>query len=259
MPSIQTILHPTDFSDNSRHAFQTACALARDYRARLILLHVMYPSSDPLSEVPTPDPLRPAESQQALGSFPWPQPSDPKLRVEHRLAEGDSAQEILRLAGALPCDLIVMGTHGRTGLSRLLIGSVAEEVLRKAVCPVLAVKAPVREVTAQEQETTALPGEIISVRPLGAELATAETRSLVKTGAVEVVRMIVRAGKNIPEHRTTGQLLVQCLEGRVILTALGKAQTLRAGDFIYLPAGERHEVRGIEESALLLTIVQAKR
>ena len=142
MPGIQTILHPTDFSDNSRPAFQMACDLAGVNHATLVVLHVMMPSVSPLMESLPPDPLQPAESQGSLAQLPWPQPSDSQIRVEHRLAEGDPGDEILRLSEALRCDLIVMGTHGRTGLGRLLTGSVAEEVLRKAVCPVLVVKTP---------------------------------------------------------------------------------------------------------------------
>ena len=69
-------------------------------------------------------------------------PTDPKVRVEHRLVEGETATEILRLGQEMKCDLIVLGTHGRTGLGRLLMGSVAERVVRKARCPVLTVKTP---------------------------------------------------------------------------------------------------------------------
>ena len=70
-------------------------------------------------------------------------PSDPKTRVQHLLVEGNPATAILRAARENKCDLIVMGTHGRTGLNRLLMGSVAEEVVRKAPCLVLTVKAEV--------------------------------------------------------------------------------------------------------------------
>jgi nucleotide-binding universal stress UspA family protein len=68
-------------------------------------------------------------------------PSDRETRVQHLLAEGDPATAILRAARDNHCDLIVMGTHGRTGLRRLLMGSVAEQVVRKAPCLVLTVKA----------------------------------------------------------------------------------------------------------------------
>ena len=64
------------------------------------------------------------------GLFHWPQPSDPNIVVEHRVAEGDAPEEILCLAEAIKCDLIVMGTNGRTGLRRFLTGSVAEEADR---------------------------------------------------------------------------------------------------------------------------------
>jgi nucleotide-binding universal stress UspA family protein len=62
--------------------------------------------------------------------------------VEYRITQGDAAAEILRLAEETKCDLIAMGTHGRTGLERLVVGSVAETVMRKAHCPVLTVRSP---------------------------------------------------------------------------------------------------------------------
>ncbi len=253
MPGIQMILHPTDFSENSQPAFQTACALAREYHATLLVLHVMLPSVSPLLQETLPDPLRSVESQEHLAKLPWPRPSDPQIRVEHRLAEGDPAEEILRLSGAVPCDLVVMGTHGKTGLDRLLTGSVAEEVLRKAVCPVLVIKTPLRAKPGTEAEAIANPGDAVDVWPLGHSLASAHARTLVRTSAVEVVRLIVRAGQKIPRHETKGELIVHCLEGRVTFTALGKTQTLAAGTLLDLPAGEPHAIEGIEDASLLLT------
>jgi nucleotide-binding universal stress UspA family protein len=70
------------------------------------------------------------------------QSPDPKVHVEHRLAEGEPDETILRVARESNCDLIVMGTHGRTGLRRALMGSVAEQVVRLATCPVLTVNSP---------------------------------------------------------------------------------------------------------------------
>jgi nucleotide-binding universal stress UspA family protein len=142
---IRTILCPTDFSDHSEDAFQVACALARDYGARLIVLHVLYAVKPPG-----------ADGDAEQGGSPWPEDyqdslreklarlrsSYPAVRLEHRLREGGAAEEILSMADEYRCDLIVMGTHGRTGLDRVLMGSVAEEVLRRARCPVLAVKHP---------------------------------------------------------------------------------------------------------------------
>jgi nucleotide-binding universal stress UspA family protein len=79
--------------------------------------------------------------------------------VEHRLEQGDPAAEIVRVAEELPADFIVLGTHGRTGLLRLLMGSVAEEVVRKAPCPVLTIRVPLRAVPA-DQESPAAEGVV---------------------------------------------------------------------------------------------------
>jgi nucleotide-binding universal stress UspA family protein len=141
MLSIQTILHPTDFSTYSAYAFALACALARDYGARLVVVHVAMPPVIVYGEgVVPPDPE--ANRDRLRERLQQVVPQEPAVPVEHRLADGNAAAEILRLAEELHVDLVVMGTHGRTGLGRLLMGSVAEQVLRKASCPVLTVKTP---------------------------------------------------------------------------------------------------------------------
>lgn len=101
------------------------------------------------------------------------------------------------------------------------------------------------------------PGEIVDVRPLGSALATTETRTLVKTKAIDVIRMIVPAGKEIPTHKAKGEIVVQCLEGKIAFTACGKTQNLEVGQLLYLPTGEIHSLRGIEDGSLLLTILMA--
>jgi len=141
MSPIRTILHPTDFSPAANFAFQMACTLAKDHNARLILLHVVPPPFLANKGMPGLD-THPSQEPREKG-FSWPQPADTNLRVEHRVAENDNApEEVLRLAEEVHCDLIVMGTQGRSGLKRLLMGSVAEEVLRTSSCPVLTVKSP---------------------------------------------------------------------------------------------------------------------
>jgi quercetin dioxygenase-like cupin family protein len=102
------------------------------------------------------------------------------------------------------------------------------------------------------------PGEVVDVRPLGAALASAATRTLVKTEAVTVVRLVVPAGKEIPTHTAKGELIVQCLEGKIAFTAYGKMHDLEAGHLLYLPAGEPHSLRGVEDGSLLLTVVSSK-
>jgi len=150
MLAVRTILHPTDFSERAQHAFWLACVLARDYGARLIVLHVAeLPSMGaaggegivPPMLPPNPQELR-ASAQQQLDRLQVP---DAKVRAERRLEQGDAVTEILRVAQEAQADLIVLGTHGRTGLGRLLMGSVAEQVVRQAACPVLTVKLPFPE------------------------------------------------------------------------------------------------------------------
>jgi nucleotide-binding universal stress UspA family protein/quercetin dioxygenase-like cupin family protein len=253
MPGIQTILHPTDFSENALPAFETACALARDYDATLLVLHVMGAAVSPFLSGMPPDPLRPAEAQGAGDRFPWPRPSDPRVRVDYRLAEGDAPEEILRISQALRADLIVMGTHGKTGLGRLLTGSVAEEVLRRSACPVMVVKIPLGPTAgAHSAEIPANPGDVIDVRPLGSALAAARTRILVSTPRTEVVRLIINTGEKVASRKNRGEATFHILEGRVALTALGKSQTLGAGMLLMLPADEAYSLTGIEESSLLL-------
>jgi nucleotide-binding universal stress UspA family protein len=141
MLAIKTLLHPTDFSERSTYAFHLACALARDYGARLVLLHVTTTPTIGYGEgLLPPDPeLFVQEAREQLHRLAVP---DGNVRAEHRLEEGEPVTEILRVAQEIHADLIVLGTHGRAGLGRLLMGSVAEQVVRKATCPVLTVKVP---------------------------------------------------------------------------------------------------------------------
>jgi quercetin dioxygenase-like cupin family protein len=101
----------------------------------------------------------------------------------------------------------------------------------------------------------AKPGDLVDVRPLGPALASAQTTTLARAGRMEVIRLVVPAGKEIAEHRAKGELAVQCLEGRVAFTALGKTQTLEPGSLICLPAGEPHSLTGVESASLLLTVM----
>jgi nucleotide-binding universal stress UspA family protein len=147
---IHTILHPTDFSAPAEHAFQVACSLARDHGARLLVLHVIPPPQthgEVLARA-APDSYR----DQLWRDLVRMKPPDPTLKVEHLIEEGHPAKVIVQAAKENCCDLLVMGTHGRSGLPRLLMGSVAEEVLREAACPVLTVRAPAPKATPTEAE-----------------------------------------------------------------------------------------------------------
>jgi nucleotide-binding universal stress UspA family protein len=141
MLPVHTILHPTDFSEQSEFAFRLACALARDYGARLVLLHVTPPPIVVYGGGPlTPEPWPTEEEVQA--KLRELEGQAHRTRVESQAMVGDPVEMILRAAQETASDVIVMGTHGRTALARLLLGSVAEAVLRKSPCPVLTVKSP---------------------------------------------------------------------------------------------------------------------
>ena len=140
------ILHPTDYSDTSASALGIAGDLARLHQATLLVLHVaetLGPENVTYGEAVSQ--LEPAGYRQRLEEDLRRQvPSPAGVSVQYLLAGGDPAQEIDRVAREHHCDLIVMGSHGRTGLSRLLTGSIAEQVIRTATCPVLVVKLPAR-------------------------------------------------------------------------------------------------------------------
>jgi universal stress protein A len=142
--TIQTILHPTDFSPSSDYAFRLAHSLAHDHGSKLIVVHVVATlGAELVSYGEAVTQLEPEAYRDKLwAELRQVRSPDSQVQVEHELAEGDAANEIVRLAREKGCGLIVMGTHGRRGISRLLMGSVAEQVVRRAPCPVLTVKMP---------------------------------------------------------------------------------------------------------------------
>jgi nucleotide-binding universal stress UspA family protein len=144
MDAIHKILVPTDFSAHAHEAFRVAHTLARAVGAEVILFHVAQPPT-----VVSENGRLLANPGQANTVNLWDrfhsiQPMDAKVRVEHQVIVADRprAGHILEILDKLGCDLIVMGTHGRSWLKHLLFGSVAEEVVRLARCPVMVVKAP---------------------------------------------------------------------------------------------------------------------
>jgi len=148
MQPFATILFAADFSENSKEAFRAACSLAVENETRLVVLHVVEPdwvAADPLYygqmsvhvHAAEPDKARHAALRLKLRDDYTP---DRPIDVDYQTREGEAAVEILRMAKELGSDLIVMGTHGRTGLSWLLAGSVAIAVLRGTHCPILALR-----------------------------------------------------------------------------------------------------------------------
>lgn len=148
MPSLARILCPIDFSDTSRRAVECALALAQWHEARLSVLHVFATNVAVADAIPAfggvgmpPLTLNDTDRDALLAEMrAFVGPAAREIPVELLLQEGpDVRAEILAEAGAFQVDLIVMGSHGRTGLPRLLLGSVADAVLRQAPCPVLVV------------------------------------------------------------------------------------------------------------------------
>jgi nucleotide-binding universal stress UspA family protein len=141
MVPFRTILCPVDFSDCSAGAFHLACSLAELHRARLVVAHVVDVEYGKHSFGGVMVEVRPSDyPERMLEALKRLDPPYPTVPIEHIVVKGRPAEEILRLAREMRCDLIVMGTHGLTGFRRLLLGSVAEEVLRQAPCPVVTVR-----------------------------------------------------------------------------------------------------------------------
>jgi nucleotide-binding universal stress UspA family protein len=144
MATTRRIIHPTDFSDAAQPAFQYALEAARRDDAELVLVHVLEPVSDFADEVYIlrAEKLREAARDSARWHFEKlvTAAREAGVRVSDLLLEGSPAEQIAREANASGAHLIVMGTHGRTGLSRLVLGSVAQHVIALAACPVVVVK-----------------------------------------------------------------------------------------------------------------------
>jgi quercetin dioxygenase-like cupin family protein len=97
-------------------------------------------------------------------------------------------------------------------------------------------------------------GAVTSVRPLGADLANATTSTILKAAQLELIRIVLLAGKEMREHKVPGEITVQCIEGCIEFRALGKTLTLQPGDLVHLHGNELHGLKAVEDSSILLTI-----
>lgn len=136
----ETILVPVDFSPCSKAALECATTMARGSGGKLIVAYVEEPPQavggpEYLFTVPEPNE---EDMLKGLRAFA---PGNQGVPVEHRVLHGLPAEAIVAFAETEPVDLVVMGTHGRRGITALLLGSVAEAVVRRARCPVLTLKA----------------------------------------------------------------------------------------------------------------------
>jgi nucleotide-binding universal stress UspA family protein len=153
MVAMKRILVPTDFSETSDAALKYGIGLAQAFSARLYLLHV--PKSGVNFEADFPMVQFETAPQERLETLVSEQEAR-ELRPEYALRIGAPSDQIVRYAGDRDIDLIVMGTHGRSGMPHMVLGSVAEKVLRAAPCPVLTVRPPRRaSVGTRAEEATA--------------------------------------------------------------------------------------------------------
>lgn len=145
---IKTILVPHDFSEHSDLAFAWALGLAEHWQAKVILFHVVpifsqiaYPDAIVLLDIPKIEAEMVADAEKQLRDIVTAK-GKTTVAIETKAVVGDAFWEICRWAEQEHVDLIVMGSHGRTGLSHVFLGSVAERVARHAACPVLVARAP---------------------------------------------------------------------------------------------------------------------
>ncbi len=145
------ILVPTDFSTASDAVFPHAEALAKQKSAALLILHVeepplAYGGGELYYGLPEPN------SERILKMLEGVRPADQTVAFTHRLAMGDPAGEIVRIAAEEGVEMIVLGTHGRSGMARMLMGSVVETVVRRAPCPVLVYRAAAETLVGRRAE-----------------------------------------------------------------------------------------------------------
>jgi nucleotide-binding universal stress UspA family protein len=149
--NIRSILLPTDFSECGNYALSYAASLARTFGASILCVHVIEPVvptvgysgiSEPLPMADIADQLEDS-AERELPKFAECEECS-GLAVEELIVHGEAASEIVRVAKERSVDLIVVSSHGRTGLGRILFGSTAEAIVRHAPCPVLVVK-PAKE------------------------------------------------------------------------------------------------------------------
>lgn len=138
MLRFRTVLVPTDFSSAADQALSVAHSLARDHEARLVIMSAVVPPA--ISEASLPDREMAGLVAGVQQQLETEAARFTDLPIETHAVLGDAGSAVVAAARKYQADLIVMGTQGRSGITRMLLGSVAEHVLRHAPCPVLTIK-----------------------------------------------------------------------------------------------------------------------
>lgn len=102
----------------------------------------------------------------------------------------------------------------------------------------------------------AVSGDVIRVTPLQDELKQAVSTAIVRTPHVELIRSVLHKGRTVPEHQVSGELTIQCIEGKLDVHAHGRTIPLGPGELLFLAGGTRHSVQAAEDSSALLTLVR---
>ncbi len=138
---LNKLLVPFDFSKHSDTALELAASLAATCDGQLLIVHVKEPLA--VHQTDSKFPVEPyGDLDQLRSSLENVKPNDSTVQHQHWLFVGDVVDNLLTFAAEQDVDMIVMGTHGRTGFARAVVGSIADGVLRQASCPVLTVKHP---------------------------------------------------------------------------------------------------------------------
>ena len=218
MPELRRILCPTDFSEFSDLAFLYAQSLARHYRAKLFVQHVVelwrHPEAD----------FGPAryygefrghllhKGEEELREF-VKNNADNEIQLERAVEQGIAADSILALAEAQKVDLIVMGTHGRRGFDRLMVGSVTERVLRNASCPVLAVHNPSRDfLRSREQQDPVHLNRILFCTDFSENSRRALSHALSLTAEYDAELTLLHVLKDIPDESSIDEATATAME-----------------------------------------------
>ncbi|OYT99956.1 MAG: hypothetical protein CFE40_01125 [Burkholderiales bacterium PBB1] len=104
----------------------------------------------------------------------------------------------------------------------------------------------------------AQPGQVIEVQPLGARMTQEPTVALFKSADLEVMRLVLTAGKCLPPHSVPGEITIQCIEGAIEVTFDGGSQRLQPGQMLYLARGASHGVQALQDSSALVTVALRK-
>lgn len=146
MISIKRILFPTDFSETSKYAMKYAIGFAKEFDAQLEIVHVLFDESQivafylPQVTFQNLDKELEDSAKKQLQDFIDEYPELNEVKFHTKLLKGTPSVEIINEAKEIKADMIVIGTHGRTGLEHVIFGSTAEKVVRKACCPVFSVR-----------------------------------------------------------------------------------------------------------------------